>query len=186
MNVNNHRSILRISEQIYIKKMTNEALYQLICTNVAQYNHWRLDNPEVTIDFSGKNFHQQDLCDALFVNVNLEGANLSDANVEYASFCGSNLKNVNAKGCFATGAHFGAIEVVDGNFSETFLKCLKSGANLDNADFSQADLAFANFRQCSLSNTHFHSANLEHTHFANTNHTEAMFDGAAMEHAFFS
>lgn len=166
--------------------MTNDELYSLIKTNVAQFNRWRLDNSDIQIDFSGKDFRAADLCDALLVNVNLEGANFSDANIEYASFCGSNLKNVNAKECFATGAHFGAIEVVDAHLPEGFVKCLKTGAVLDGADFTKADLAFANFRQCAINQTNFHAANLEHSHFSNTNHAEAKFDNASLEHAFFS
>lgn len=164
--------------------MTNDELYAMIKQNVSQFNKWRLENPEVRVDFSGRDFKDEDLCDALLVNVNLSGAVLEYTNLEYASFCASDLTNVKGRGCYATGAHFGAMEVVDAQISDGFRAFLAQGADLSGADFFRAEMPFANFRNCKLTDTNFKQADLQHAYFVHTHHSEAHFEGAKVEDAF--
>lgn len=166
--------------------MNIQELYHLLCTDVPAFNEWRIKHPDVYLDFSGMDFKEAELCDALLVNLNCRGADFERANLEYSCLCSSDFTGANFSHVVGTGTHFGAIEVVEAHLPPQFTHYLKKGAILDQANFSYADLAFSNFRNTSLNETIFHAADLEHAHFASSSHKNAFFDDAATEHTFFS
>ncbi len=166
--------------------MNTQELYQLLISDVPAFNEWRIQNPDVYLDFSGMDFGECELCDALLVNMNFRNARFERANLEYTCMCSSDFTGANCSHILGTGAHFGAIEVVEAHLPAHFTHYLKKGAILDKVDFSYAELAFANFRNTSLNATLFHASDLQHAHFASSSHKNAFFDDAATEHTFFS
>jgi len=96
-------------------------------------------------DFSGPNLHIRNLPKDLF-NVNLSGADFSDANLSRALLAGANLSGANFYGA---------------NLSEaSLIRANLTGANLVDANLAEADLTEANLFGVKVFGTNFARANL--------------------------
>ena len=67
-----------------------EHLYFLLNSDAARWNHWKLVNSQIQLDFSNAELREiqlteKDLSGANFSNADLRGANLSAANLSYAN-----------------------------------------------------------------------------------------------------
>ena len=76
-----------------------EHLYFLLNSDAARWNHWKLVNSQIQLDFSNAELREiqlteKDLSGANFSNADLRGANLSAANLSYANLAGADLSQV--------------------------------------------------------------------------------------------
>lgn len=120
--------------------------------DIAIWNKWRQENPDVRPDLSGMDLKRANLKKA-FLNgailreANLRGTDLSDADLSGADFQKANLVL----------AHFGAANLAEADFS---------GANLCDANLSEANLCHANFSNAILVGALFQGADLSKAQFA--------------------
>jgi len=112
--------------------------------DIAAWNAWRAERPDVIVDFTGVDFSNRNLGDIDLSNVkaisaNFSGAYLHEANLSHSSFDGANFdgaKLSSARICFSyfTDASFCNANLGWSNMSLSIL----SGANLDGANLSSA------------------------------------------------
>ena len=124
--------------------MANRKLVNLLRTDVRQWNEFREKYPNRKIDFT---------------EVNLRGANLSEANLRRVDFCSADL----SQACLEkTNCH--RTSFIWANLSESSLKY----ADLGEADFYNANLYGANLSRANCSNARFTQANLSRASLSET------------------
>jgi uncharacterized protein YjbI with pentapeptide repeats len=88
----------------------------------------------------GVNLQGANLAQANFISVSLKNANLQDANLTGADFMSAVLYQADLRGCTLNGVNFGFADLRFANFSGVDL----TGVNLKNADIRGADFTGAN------------------------------------------
>lgn len=157
-------------------------------------------------DLSFRNFHGQDLTDAIFTSsgtntayrIDLSNANLTNATLSM-NFGEANLSNVNF-----TGSHLGSGAFGSADFSNDDLRQpadLPKGlpnTNLTSTNFSGlnlsglSDISSANLTNSDMSSTSatlsiaFSNSNLTQTNFSNTSLPDSQFDGTTADHTNFT
>jgi uncharacterized protein YjbI with pentapeptide repeats len=131
-------------------KLISEAIQK---HDIATWNKWRQEHPEIKPDLSGIDLRRADLKNAalqgvIFRDANLRGTDLSFADLSGADFNGANLVLT----------HLSAANLTEADFS---------GANLCDANFTEANLSDANFSDALLLGALLLGADLEKTSFAN-------------------
>ncbi len=136
--------------------MANEEQLAMLKRSVDEWNTWRKEHPEITVDLSRADLSDADLRGAFLFNVGLDHADLDGANLS---------------GAHLGGADFGKASLIDTDFSD---------ADLTGADLFAADIAGAILQRADLS-----GAKLYHALFDDTNLEGANFTGAYLEGAIF-
>jgi hypothetical protein len=129
-------------------KLINEAISK---HDVAIWNKWRQENPDIKPDLSGTDLRRADLKKAalqgvIFRDANLRGTDLSNADLSGADFHSTNLVLT----------HLSAANLAKANFS---------GANLRDANLTEANLSEANFGDALLVGALFLGADLNKAKF---------------------
>ena len=136
--------------------MTNMEQLKILRQGVADWNKWRIENPDDRIDLSGAGFKE----------VNLSGANLNWANLNKAKFYKADLS-----GAYLHGAKLREADLTYADLSGANL----NQANLNDADFRQAKLYGAKLNRANLS-----GANLSGTDLSWANLSQANLEGATL------
>jgi uncharacterized protein YjbI with pentapeptide repeats len=124
-------------------KLINEAVQK---HDIAIWNKWRLEHPEITPDLSGMDLRRADLKKADLQGAILTNANLRGTDLSSADLCGADLRKANL-----VLAHFSAANLTEADFS---------GANLCDANLSEANLSEANFSNSVLVGALFQGSDL--------------------------
>lgn len=175
----------------------NQEQYDLLCRSVADFNQWRLDHPEETVDLSSADLAGASLQGAWLMNVDLTGANLEGANLEEAILCRARLQEANLKESHLEKAILGPPDEVADSLADTELAVhLKYGVSAEGANFSKAhlveancregyfqkaDFSHANLRGASLQNANLEGANVEEAHFEETHLQGANITGTLLQ-----
>ncbi len=139
---------------------------EILNQGVEAWNNWRRSNPGL----------KPNLADADLSDMELDGANLSEAVLDGAELFDSNLANTNLKmatmrGADLSGANLGGAELYKADLREASL----IGADLSGAYLAEADLTGADLRGVKLEGADLGGADL-----TDTNCSEADFTGASL------
>lgn len=191
------------------KKTIIKLLLELMESDVAAWNEWRINNIEEHVNFSGANLSGAMLKNANFLGVDFSGANLSKANLcetqlSYANLSNADLTDADLSNCYLsdtnfdgatlTGAHFSGSDLSHTNFkganlhnvdfTYSFLfKANLSGSNLKGSDFSESGLGWANLQGANLSGAILIDADLSHADLSFSNLSGAFLGGANLNGA---
>jgi uncharacterized protein YjbI with pentapeptide repeats len=146
--------------------MAKEEQLEVLKKDVAAWNQWRADNSSVAIDLQGANLKE----------ANLEGANLERANLKEANLERANLKEANLVHTAIYDAKLMGANLEDANLGGAQL----AGANLEGANLYSANLCGAYFEFANLEGANLLSADLERAFFLNANLQGANLSGAYM------
>jgi uncharacterized protein YjbI with pentapeptide repeats len=124
-------------------KLINEAVQK---HDIAIWNKWRQENPDIRPDLSGVDLKRADLKRAALQGAILEDANLRGTDLSYANLSGAHLHKANL-----VLTHLGSANLAEADFS---------GANLCDANLSEANLCEANFSNAVLVGALFQGADL--------------------------
>ena len=102
-------------------KLINEAIEK---HDIAIWNKWRQENPDIRPDLSGADLRRADLKKVIVHEVISRDTNLRETDLNYADLSKSDLNKANL-----IRTHLSAANLTEANFSE---------ANLDGANFSDA------------------------------------------------
>ena len=129
---------------------------ELLLGSVEEWNRFRKEHPDEEIEFNKKDFRELDL----------SGADLSDASFKAANFSGANLSGAIFRDAKLNGANFAGADLRNTDFSNadisgaSLIRADISGANLDGANLSMTDLNHANLRGANLTQSRLNCANL--------------------------
>jgi uncharacterized protein YjbI with pentapeptide repeats len=137
-----------MAQQQHLEQI-NEAIEK---HDIAIWNKWRQENPDIQPDLSGAKLKHVDLKEAnlngvIFKSANLRGSDLSNADLHGSDLDRANLVRTHFSAANLAGAHFNGADLSEANLSM---------ANLCKADFSQAHLLGALLQEADLD-----KANLE-------------------------
>lgn len=136
--------------------MVNEKLLELLKLGLVEiWNEFRNKYPMVEIDLRGADLSNANLGGANFSNANLRGANFRYTNLDLANFRGADLREAN------------------------LTMTLIAGADFSDADLSSADLIAAN-----CTGTNFTRANLRYSNLGNANLLETKVSGANISNSY--
>jgi len=129
-------------------KMISEAIER---HDVAIWNRWRQENPDVEPDLSGTDLRRADLKKAALQGAILREANLRGTDLSHADLRGADLNRANLMlarlgSANLSGANCSGANLIDANFT---------GANLSGADFSDAVLGGALLLEADLNGADF-------------------------------
>lgn len=153
--------------------MNKSQKIQLLHQSANHWNSWRETFPH----------EHNDLSEANFDGISLDGVNLSQADLSKTSLVGANFikgnfENANLSGATSEQGIFNNCEMENANLRKikgTLTDFLHSKAK--NANFQYAELAGANFEDAKLMGSHFEGANLNHVNFLRANLSNAHFTG---------
>ena len=114
-------------------KLINEAIKK---QNIAIWNKWRQENPDIRPDLSGMDLRRANLKAAALQGVILKDANLRGTDLSWADLRGADLNRTNL-----IRTNLSAANLTEANFS---------GANLSEANLSEANLCEANLSEALL------------------------------------
>ncbi|MBJ7539997.1 DUF2169 family type VI secretion system accessory protein [Marinomonas transparens] len=153
-------------------------------------------------NLSGLDFSHQDLSDVMFeeanlsnctfINCRLQGAVLTQANVDNAIFDGADAPQVNWSKITASTVSFKQANLTDGQLNATsLLSCDFTSATLDNIKVIEADLSHScmnhvrchkgQFMNATLQGTHWHDANISSGNFADCNIRQSVWRHAKLQ-----
>lgn len=149
------------SHEVERKTLANQEQLALLEQGIYDWDEWRTENPDVTVDLSGADLSNADLSGADLRDVNLGGAdlnhaNLSEANLSGADLTGANLSHIDLRDADLRDANLSDTRLNEATISGANL----TGASLNSADLSGAALNFANFRDADLSGANLSGTNL--------------------------
>ncbi|MDJ1176847.1 pentapeptide repeat-containing protein [Roseofilum capinflatum] len=138
----------------------------------------------------------QDLAGAKLLGTNLNGLDLSEANLSHvylrgAELCdvdlsSANLQQANFGGADLSGAYLSDANLEGANFHRASLALANlSGANLTGADFTDANLSNANLSDTQLKGANFTGADLTGAGIVLSDMTDVVLDGAKVNHTRF-
>ncbi len=143
--------------------MANPEYLRNLRDDLARWNEWRSQNPEIIPDLS-----QADIGPANLRGANLSQANLSMANLSWATLNRANLNRANLSAAILSGADLSAAILSRARLCEADL----SRASLSGADLSGANLCFANLSRANLRRANLSEAYLGGTVLADADLSE--------------
>ena len=173
--------------------MADETQVMRLKRSVSQWNRWREENPDATVDlshadlkgafFAGANLAEADLSFANleqsnFTNASFEGANLYKANLSKANLAFATLDN--ATGAFAnfSGVNLGACSLVKARLEDSIF----DRAILDNACLAGAFLGHCSFKQTRFIGALLDGVNLIGANLEQSNTSQVTFDQKILWH----
>lgn len=159
--------------------MANEEHLKIILQGVEVWNHWRLDNQEITPDLSGANLRGKNLLRVNFSKTILSKTILSNANLHY-----SNLSNTDLREAILKDKDYDFIKMNEADLSGANLSELNLiNAELVGANLNGADLSGVILTGLSLKNVGFRRVNLSKVNLKKRNFSEIDFSGANLSRA---
>jgi uncharacterized protein YjbI with pentapeptide repeats len=167
---------------------------KILRQQVAVWNRWRVENPDVRPDLGGAILYEADLSGAILTWANLRGANLrganlretdlretdlSEANVSEADLREANLREADLRGANLRGANLRGVKLIRADLSETDL----SKAHLSKAHLTWANLREANLREANLRKAYLRGADLRKADLRGTDLSEADLSEADLSEA---
>jgi uncharacterized protein YjbI with pentapeptide repeats len=152
--------------------------------NVAGWNQWCKEHPDIKIDLSGADLAGADLAGADLYQADLSGANLRKANLRKADLSGADLREADLRavdlrwadlrGAELTGANLTAAALYQADLRRANLRTADlTGANLSKADLSGANLRRADLSSANLTAADLHQTNLSAAHLIGSDLTRA-------------
>jgi len=135
--------------------MSNAQHTELARRDVAAWNKWGIEHPEVRPDFDRAELR----------GLTLRGANLRGANLRFADMQGADLTKADLRGADLTGANLMFAKSCDANYAGATI----CEANLRAADFSKANLSGTDLRDSNLAAAGLERANLQGAGLRSTN-----------------
>lgn len=126
--------------------MANEEHLKILKQDMAIWNQWRENHPEIRPSLRGADLHAADLRFA-----DLSDADLVEANLHWADLVEANLKRANLSNANLNGANLSNADLRGTNFF---------GAILFGADIIEAKLAKADLSEAGIGLTHFNDVDL--------------------------
>jgi uncharacterized protein YjbI with pentapeptide repeats len=134
---------------------------EILKSGVEKWNVWRNRNPGTRLDLRGAVLCEANLDFANLSDADLRCANLSGANLSEADLNGANLRWANLCGADLRWANLSEANLDFSNLRGANLRCANlSDANLSDADLSEADLNGTDLREANLCGAKFNWANL--------------------------
>jgi uncharacterized protein YjbI with pentapeptide repeats len=164
--------------------MANEQQLAILRSGVREWNLWRKENPEETIDLSKADLREVDLWDADLHGVHLHEADLTSAQLYRADLHGAHLHRAQLYRAYLSGADLSGVDLSEATLRKANLIAANvSGANLIAADLSEADLREAHLRGAYLSGVRFSGADLSQADLRDTTLSSADLSGADLTRA---
>lgn len=154
--------------------MPDKEHYELLTFDLANWNEWRRENPEIPelfnadlrgkdlrgVDLSGANLQGADFYKACLQKAILHGANLSGADLTNANFIEATFRGADLTGIHGPSAYFVDADLRDAVLADAaFYGSDLDGANLSGVNSPGADFNRATFRNASLFGGRFTGAN---------------------------
>jgi uncharacterized protein YjbI with pentapeptide repeats len=159
--------------------MADEQQLALLRESVREWNLWRKDNPDATIDLSKADLREADLWEANLREAHLTEADLSHAQLYRADLHGAHLHRARLYRAYLSGADLGGADLSEANLRKANLITAQvSGANLIAADLSGVDL-----READLKGTYLSGARLYHADLSDADLHEAILNEADLSGA---
>jgi uncharacterized protein YjbI with pentapeptide repeats len=160
---------------------------QLLESGVSAWNVWREKHPNLEIHLASAKLRDR----------SLRGINLAGANLEYADFGGSDLRDANFSKAHARNALFGKASMPEADFTgcdlrdASFYEAYAAGAHFDGATMTKANLeqmraVGASFRGADLCSVVAREASLFDADFNDAKLDDADFTGALLDGAILS
>ncbi len=164
--------------------MLKKGLFNLLTSDVRQWNEWREKHPNREVDLSEVNLRGTELSEANLSRVNfcsadLSGTVLRDANCREANFIWANLSEANLNHANLAGADFYRTNLFGAKLNRAncsqarFVEAELSRANLSQADLTRADLSEANLNESVLIQANLSEVDLNHANLGRANLVEA-------------
>lgn len=114
--------------------MTKEELFHLIWSSTdwdkknenQEWNQWRQENPQESIDLTGTNLLGRDFTKINFEKVNLSRAVLSGVNLKGGNLKGANLSSIHLQGADLTGSDFSEANLEGAHLSDALFTDVKN------------------------------------------------------------
>jgi uncharacterized protein YjbI with pentapeptide repeats len=184
-----------------VPSMANEELVARLKGSVDEWNQWREQNKQNTVQFdlSGADLSYANLntanlnagyfSNASFYQADLSTADLSGANLERVHLSGANLSGANLSRANLSGADLSAgyLRGDDSHWAKLRSKFQKSlsGANLSGANLSGANLINADLRGAQLNTANLSEASLYRANLSGANLSGADFTRSRFNHTIF-
>lgn len=162
--------------------MANEEQLAILRQGVEVWNKWREENKKVKIDLNGAELIDAELSGVNFSNAHLTNINLSKAHLSKANLRKAEISLANFRKAYLAGAQLDFANLFDVDLSEAQL----GDANLTGAELAYANLSGANLTGAELQNAKLDVANLREANFKNANLRSAKLRGADLTKAHFS
>lgn len=138
-----------------MKKLTNKDLANLLKKDVKSFNSYREKYPNQKIDFTQiddpKKFKYSSLDGANLSNMNLEGLNFADSNMGKVQLIESNIMNCNFSRCYLNKSDLRGVLAVNTRFELAEAEhCDFRGADVDGSKFDNSILHDSDFRGSNL------------------------------------
>ncbi len=176
--------------------MSNAEHTELVRQDVAAWNKWGIEHPEVRPDFNraelrglvlrranlrGANLRFADMQRADLTKADLRGADLTGANLMFAKSCdanyaGATICEANLRAADLSKANLSGTDLRDSNLAATVLE----RANLEGASLRSTNLRLARLASANLKETHLAGA-----YFGEASLSEADLSSAILEHTAF-
>ena len=174
--------------------MANEEHVKMLDQEVAVWNKWRRENPDIQPDLRGANLIGADLgkADLSRASLNradlsradLRGANLIRADLSGASLREADLSGANLRGASLRGANLSGASLFRANFLRAnFFRADLSGADLRAVNLSGVDLSRADLSGANLGNADLSGADLSKADFSGADLFRANLSGADLSRA---
>jgi uncharacterized protein YjbI with pentapeptide repeats len=160
--------------------MANAEHLRILKEGVAVWNKWREDAVHIDPDLSGADLTCANLSHSNLSGADLIDANLSDADLRDANLIGANLDGASLRDCDLSGANLTGADLIDANLSDADLcdanlsRTNLSDAKLPDADLSRADLTHADLSHADLSRADLTRADLSHANLNDAVLTDAV------------
>ena len=138
--------------------MANPKQLALLRQGVEQWNQWKENSKDTTLDSAEDDIYDADLSEANLSGMNLNGANLGAVDLSNANLVGTQLAGAILTRSELAEANFSGANLTGADLSYTNI----CGANLSKADFRDADLSRANLSESNLNGANLSGANLQY------------------------
>ena len=166
--------------------MAEEAQLEVLRKDVAAWNQWRAENSSVAVDLQGADLREANLEGANLERANLKEANLEGANLKEANLVHARLYSAKLTGANLEEANLGGAELANATLKGTNLYVAHltgagfEQANLEGANLMNADLESAVLLNASLQGANLHSAYMRWANLDNANLLNADLSGAVL------
>ncbi|MCP4108140.1 MAG: TIR domain-containing protein [Desulfobacteraceae bacterium] len=156
--------------------MANKEHLEILKQGVEIWNRWREDNPDVKPDLQeaylkdvnlyGANFTEADLQKANFAEADLQKANFTEADLQKANFIEADLQHANLQKTKLQGAKLTRANLWESNLQRAKLQGAKlTWASLEDATLMETNLQESNFKNANLEKANLWGANLYKSSF---------------------
>ena len=152
--------------------MANEEQLKILSQGAEEWNAWRKEHPETSIDLAGANLRHMNL-----EKVNLSKADLTQTNLSFGNFKKANLTFASLEGSILSFVGLQEANLIAANLENAYLEDADlKGARLAGASLRNAILTNSSLKNAYLVDAHLEGANLSAVNFENANLSSVTFD----------